>query len=371
MKFSAEAAELQKALARVGGVIPSKSPTPILEDFLVSLTGNTLTLTATDLEISLTTTIDVKGKEDGALAIPGKRLSDTIRALPADSSPVVAADLTRNKVTITTKNGEFNLSGEDAKEFPSLPTFKAGEEVDIDSSDLRGIIQHTTFAVSTDELRPAMMGVLFESRDNELRAVSTDGHRLVRYSRKLVSKGSFKRNIIVPAKALQVLSKSLEAGNAKVGISEKHIRFAFGRNVLLSRLIDEAYPSYESVIPTDNEKIMVVNREAMLAAIRRVALYSSQSSHQIRLGLKEGILTVRAQDLDFGGEAYETVACDYSGEEMEIGFNAQYVLEMLTHLEAESVSFKFSSPTRAGLLVPQAENGSDVLMLVMPVRLSN
>jgi len=371
MKFTAEAVELQRALARVGGVVPSKSPTPILEDFLVTLSGNTLTLTATDLEVSFTTTVDVQGKGDGSIAIPAKRLSDTIRALPADSAPALTADLSKNKITITTKSGEFNLSGEDAKEFPSIPAFKAGEEVDVDCSDLRRIIQHTTFAVSTDELRPAMMGVLFESHGTELRAVSTDGHRLVRYTRKLMSKGSLNRNIIVPAKALQILSKTLESGDGKIGISEKHIRFVFGRNILLSRLIDEAYPSYESVIPTDNEKILTVNREALLAAIRRVAIYSNASSHHIRLGLKEGALTVRAQDLDFGGEAYETVSCEYAGEEMEIGFNAQYVIEMLTHLEVDNVSFRFSSPTRAGLLVPEAENGSDVLMLVMPVRLSN
>ncbi|MDH4069297.1 MAG: DNA polymerase III subunit beta [Ignavibacteria bacterium] len=371
MKFTADTTELQRALGRVGGVIPSKSPTPILEDFLFDLSGNNLTITATDLEVSFTTSMDVKGKTDGSIAIPAKRMIDTVRALPADSNPVIASDQSRNKVMITTKNGEFNLSGEDAKEFPSIPAFKAGEEVDVDCSELRKIIQHTTFAVSTDELRPAMMGVLFESKGNELRAVSTDGHRLVRYTRRLASKGSLKRNIIVPAKALQILSKTLEGGSATIGISEKFIRFAFGRNVILSRLIDETYPSYESVIPTDNEMVMSVNRELILSALRRVALYSSASNHHIRLGLKEGTLTVRAQDVDFGGEAHETVPCSYNGGEMEIGFNAHYVVEMLTHLEAETVSFRFSSPTRAGLLVPDAENGSDVLMLVMPVRLTN
>ncbi len=371
MKFTANTTELQKALGRIGGVIPSKSPTPILEDFLFDLNGDTLTLTATDLEVSFTTTLKVKGKEDGSIAIPGKRLIDTIRSLPADSSPVISADTSRHKVVITTENGEFTLSGEDAKEFPSTPVFKAGEEVDVDCGDLRRIIQHTIFAVSTDELRPAMMGVLFESKGAELRAVSTDGHRLVRYSRKLSSKSSLKRNIIVPAKALQILSKSIEGGTSTIGISETHIRFTFDHGNILSRLIDEAYPSYESVIPTDNEKIMTVNREAMLSSIRRVALYSSAATHQIRLSLKEGAITVRAQDVDYGGEARETIPCEYGGEEMEIGFNAQYIAEMLTHLDAENVSLKFSSPTRAGLLVPNKENGADVLMLVMPVRLTN
>jgi DNA polymerase-3 subunit beta len=371
MKFTANTTELQKALGRIGGVIPSKSPTPILEDFLFDLKGDTLTLTATDLEVSFITQLKVKGKEDGGIAIPGKRLIDTVRSLPADSSPVFSADTARQKVVITTTNGEFTLSGEDAKEFPSIPAFKAGEEVDLDCADLRRIIQHTIFAVSTDELRPAMMGVLFESKGGELRAVSTDGHRLVRYSRKLSTQSSLKRNIIVPAKALQILSKSIEGGTSTIGISDTHIRFTFEHGTILSRLIDEAYPSYESVIPTDNEKIMTVNREAILSSIRRVALYSSSSTHQIRLSLKEGTITVRAQDVDYGGEARETIQCEYAGEEMEIGFNAHYVAEMLTHLDAENVSFRFSSPTRAGLLTPIKENGADVLMLVMPVRLTN
>jgi DNA polymerase-3 subunit beta len=371
MKFTAAASDLQKALGRVGGVIPSKSPTPILEDFLFELKGDTLTITATDLEVSFTTSIKVKGKEDGAIAIPGKRLIDTVRSLPADSSPEISTDATRHKVVMTTANGEFALSGEDAKEFPSIPAFKPGEEVDVECADLRRIIQHTIFAVSTDELRPAMMGVLFESKGGELRAVSTDGHRLVRYSRKVSTKGSLKKNIIVPAKALQILSKSIEGGTSTIGINETHIRFTFDHGNILSRLIDETYPSYESVIPTDNEKIVTVNREAMLSSIRRVALYSSASTHQIRLGLKGATITIRAQDVDYGGEARETIPCEYDGEEMEIGFNAQYVAEMLTHLDADNVSFRFSSPTRAGLLTPTKENGADVLMLVMPVRLTN
>ena len=371
MKFSANTAELQRILGKVHGVIPSKSPTPILESFLFDLSGNTLTVTATDLEVSFTISVDITGLEDGTIAIPGKRLMDTVRALPPDTTLNFVVDETTNRIRITTQSGEYNLSGESAKEFPSIPSFVAGEEVVLDASELRKIIQHTIFAVSTDELRPAMMGVLFQSKGSELRAVSTDGHRLVRYAQKLPSKGALKRDIIVPAKALQILSRSIEEGSSTIGVSESHIRFTFERSTLLSRLIDETYPSYESVIPTDNEKVMTASREALASSIRRVALYSSATTHQIRLGLKEGILTIRAQDIDFGGEARETIPCDYSGDELEIGFNAQYVMDMLNHLDGEKVSFRFSTPTRAGLLSPTSGNGGNVVMLVMPVRLTN
>jgi len=371
MKFSANTAELQRTLSKVHGVIPSKSPTPILESFLFDLTGNTLTVTATDLEVSFTISVDVTGVEDGSIAIPGKRLMETIRALPPEGTPSFVVDAATNRIRITTQNGEYVLSGESAKEFPALPAFSAGEEVILEAAELRKIIQHTIFAVSTDELRPAMMGVLFQSKGSELRAVSTDGHRLVRYAQKLPAKAALKRDIIVPAKALQILSRSIEAGASTIGVSESHIRFSFERSTLLSRLIDETYPSYESVIPTDNEKVMTVSREAVVSSIRRVALYASASTHQIRLGLKEGSLTIRAQDIDFGGEARETIRCDYAGEELEIGFNAQYVMEMLNHLDEDKVSFRFSTPTRAGLLTPTNGNGGNVVMLVMPVRLTN
>jgi len=370
MKFTTNTTELQRGFSKISGVIPSKSTTPILECILFDLVNDTLTITTTDLEISITISLQVSGSEDGRIAIPAKRLIDTIRALP-DSSPTFVADITTNKIKITTENGEFTLIGENAKEFPSLPQFKGSDQVTLDNSSLKRIIQRTVFAVSTDELRPAMMGVLLEQRGTELRAVSTDGHRLVRFAQNLESTTPHDRSIIVPAKALSILGKSLDGGESSISLSETHIRFAFDKTILLSRLIDESYPNYESVIPSDNEKIMTIKREEIISSIRRVGLYASATTHQIRFDLKEGSLTVTAQDIDFGGDARETIKCDYTGDDLEIGFNSNYVLDILTHLEAEQVSFKLSSPTRAGLVSPASANhGEDVIMLVMPVRLN-
>jgi DNA polymerase-3 subunit beta len=237
---------------------------------------------------------------------------------------------------------------------------------------MKRIIHRTAFAVSTDELRPAMMGVLIQSKGTELRAVSTDGHRLVKVLHTLPKATGFKRDIIIPAKALNTISKSVDAGEIVVAMNDTHIMFGFDRTSLVSRLIDETYPNYESVIPTENDKQMKVNRSAIISSIRRVSIYASATTHQVRFDVNKSSVTISAQDLDFGGEAKELLQCDYKGEKLEIGFNAAYVLDMLTHLESEHVVFKFSSPTRAGIVSPENKTeDEDITMLVMPVRLTS
>lgn len=370
MKFTTTTGELQRILSKVSGVVPTKSTMPILENFLFDLLNNTLTITATDIEIAQTVSMDVKGSEDGKIAIPSKRLLDTVRALP-DTELVFSIDTTSNKIKLTTKTGEYGLTGESAKEFPPGPEFQKKEEITLDAAVIRKIIARTVFAVSTDELRPAMMGVLMQTKGSDLRAVSTDGHRLVRFTQKLPGAG-FKNDIIIPAKALNIITKSLEAGSVKVGVSETHVKFEFDKTVIVSRLIDETYPNYESVIPTENDKELTIVRDSMMQAIRRVALYASATTHQVRLSMTKNALTVSAQDIDFGGEAKEKLECSFSSDQLDIGFNSNYLIDILNHLESEQVTFKFSTPTRAGIVSPSGnETNEDVLMLVMPVRLNN
>lgn len=370
MKFTTTTGELQRVLTKVSSVVPTKSTMPILENMLFDLLNNTLTITATDLDISQTISLEVKGAEDGRIAIPSKRLLDTVRALP-DTQVVFTIDMTTNKIKITTGNGEYNLTGENAKEFPVAPPFKSTEEITFESAVIKRIIQRTVFAVSTDELRPAMMGVLLQPKGSDLRAVSTDGHRLVKFTYKLAKASGLKRDIIIPAKALNIISKSIEGGEVKMSMDDTHVKFEFDKIVLVSRLIDETYPNYESVIPSENDKAMTVDREQMASAIRRVALYASATTHQIKLGITKSALTVSAQDIDFGGEAKEKIDCEYSSDDLDIGFNSGYLNDILSHLEAKQVTFKFSSSTRAGIVSPSGEKtDEDVLMLVMPVRLN-
>lgn len=371
MKFTSSVSDLQRALGKLAAVVPAKSPLPILENILFDLTNNSLMMTATDNDISLSVEMNVKGEEDGRIAIPAKRLLDTVRSLDEKSSPSVSADITTNKIVITTANGQYGLTGESAKEFPPVSPFKGTGEIQLDISSIRKIIHRTAFAVSTDELRPAMMGVLIQPKGNELRAVATDGHRLVRVLYRSGKSSSLKNDVIVPAKALQIVFKSMESGNITISMSETHVQFTYDNVKLLSRLIDETYPNYESVIPVENDKLLTVDRTAMLSSIRRVSLYASATTHQVKFDIAKSGLTISAQDLDFGGEAKESIECDYKGDKLEIGFNSTYVLDMLNHLESEKVVFRFSSPTRAGIISPEkSAEDEEITMLVMPVRLT-
>jgi DNA polymerase-3 subunit beta len=343
---------------------------PILENILCELAGGVLTLTATDLAISLTLTVKVDGKEDGRIAIPAKRLMDTMRSLP-DTNASFVIDTATNKIRIQTETGQYQLTGESAKEYPQIITFKGEHQFTLDTAVLKRIIHRTVFAVSSDELRPAMMGVLFQATEDQLRAVSTDGHRLVRML--LKTKGStLKNDIIVPAKALQVVLKSLEEGETTIGVTQTHVKFMFNDSLLVSRLIDETYPNYESVIPGENTKLLRVKRDDLIGSIRRVALYASQTTHQVRFQVDKDTLQISAQDIDFGGEARETIPCVYRAEALEIGFNSQYLVDILTHLEESEIVMKFSTPTRAGIVAPAEDSAQEeVIMLVMPVRLTS
>jgi len=357
-------------LSKIGGVIPAKSPMPILETFLFELVNSTLSVTATDQIVSSTIATQVTGAEDGKIAIPAKRVMDTIRSLPATDA-TFTIDVTANKIRITTPNGEYLLTGEPAKEYPVVPEFKGISEMVLDASVLRKLIHRTSFAVSIDELRPAMMGILLQTNGKEVRAVSTDGHRLSRFVYRPEKGAQLGRDIIVPAKVMGILVKGLEAGPCTISTSDTHVRFKYEQTVLVSRLIEESYPNYESVIPLENTRLMTINRDELINSIRRVALYASASTHQIRFDIASNALKLSAQDVDFGGEAHELLPCQYSADPLEIGFNSMYLVDILSHLDGEQVTMKFSSPTRAGIVSPaETPSQEDTLMLIMPVRLN-
>jgi len=254
-----------------------------------------------------------------------------------------------------------------------VPQLKSDEKITFEGEMLRRLIQRTIFSVSVDELRPAMTGVLVQLSSKELRAVATDGHRLVRITYNGLTQTKSKKDVsvIIPAKALNLVSKSIEGGESTLQMDATHVQFTSGNTTLTSRLIEENYPNYESVIPLDNEKSLTVNRDLLLASVRRVALYSNMTTRQVRFSLKKNEIRVAAEDIDFGGEAKEKVACEYKDEELEIGFNSAYVIDMLSHLDADEIVFKFSSPVRAAIVSPSKQREhEDMLMLVMPMRLN-
>jgi DNA polymerase-3 subunit beta len=369
MKFSATSGELQKCLSNIGGVVPSKSTLPILENFLFEVKGDTLKITATDLEIAMTQTVKVKSTEGGRIAVPAKKLMDTVRALPLTEVSFEAKEA-EGKIKMSTDSGEYRLTCEKSEEYPEMPEFSAKEELTLPSETLKRLITKTSFSASLDELRPAMMGIFFQIGKKELRAVATDGHRLVRVINSGYS-GNVNREIILPAKAMNLAVKFLDGAECAISFSETHARFSVGETTLVSRIIEEKYPNYESVLPLDNDKKLTVGRNQLLDSVRRTSLYASVTTHQVRFSLKKNSLTVSAEDIDFGADAKETLKCEYTSDAMEIGFNSAYVIDILAHLDSDEVEFMLSSSSRAAIVkASEQKKDEDILMLVMPVRLN-
>ena len=369
MKFNVSSNELLTGLNAVAGAVPSKATLPILETVLFESENGRLKLTATDLEISVIEYIDINVEVDGAVAIPAKRLIETLRQLP--DIPVVFEVGEQHDIEFRTDKGKYKLVGEDPDDFPEVPSLDEGVTIETDSSILQKAIKKTLFAVSSDDLRPAMMGVYFQVGEEETRFVATDGHRLVRLVRHdLVSETPL--DFIVPDKALGLIQKAFESGDCSMTVSEDHARFQNDNTIVVTRLINEQYPNYESVIPKDNEKTMKVGKDQMLSTVKRVAIFSSTTTRQIRLQLDQDELTIRAEDIDMSSEAKETISCDYNNESMEIGFNARYLADVLNNIDVDEVNFEFSTPNRAGIVLPaEQEESEEILMLVMPVMLNS
>ncbi|MBD3617215.1 MAG: DNA polymerase III subunit beta [Gracilimonas sp.] len=369
MKFSVSSNELNKGLSAVIGAVPSKATLPILETILFESEDGKLKLTATDLEISIIEYIDADIEEDGAVAIPARRLLETLRQLP--NIPVFFDVDDRKNINFRTDKGTYKLVGDDADEFPEVPNLDDGTNISTTTELMNNAIHKTLFAVSSDDLRPAMMGVYFQIGTDESKFVATDGHRLVKYSNKEITADK-EVDFIVPDKALNLIQKTIAGDKCDLTVTEDHARFKSESTIVITRLINEQYPNYDSVIPRDNDKFLTISKDQMLSTVKRVAIFSSTTTRQIRLQLNSDKLTIRAEDLDMSSEAKETIECEYSDEEMEIGFNAKYLGDVLSNIDDEEVTFEFSSPNRAGIVKPSnKDENEDILMLVMPVMLNS
>lgn len=369
MNFKANSFALLKALNKVNSVVPAKTPLPILENILFELKGDTLNLSATDLEVSMTTSLTVTGTENGLVAVPAKRLIDTLKALPETSVHFIMNE--QNQITFSTDKGSYKLSGESGIDYPTIPNLDSGLKVNMGSKQLARMINHTLFAVSNDELRQAMMGVLVQLRTDEIKTVATDGHRLVAFTYKDF-KANESKDFIIPSKALNIFLRHVESGETPLSIDDKFISFDLGTSKLVSRLIKENYPNYEAVIPVENNRKMNVPTDELKSAVKRVSLYSNSSTHQIRFSMSEEPLKVSAEDFDQGRSANEEINCEYSGDPLDMGFNGNYIQDILDHIETPETVFEFSGPTRASVVLPSVqEDHEHLLMLVMPVRLNS
>ena len=371
MKFIVNSAYLLKQLSHINGVITTNPVVPILENFLFELDKGALTVTASDLQTSMITELQVESKEAGSIAVPARILLDTLKNLP--EQPVTfSIDESTYSIEIISDNGRYKLSGENATDFPKVPAVSDDFTAEISTEVLARAINNTIFATSNDELRPAMTGVYVSLGDKNSTFVATDGHRLVRYRRADV-KSDNGNSIIIPRKALNLLKATLPSENTDVvlNFNLSNAYFKFGNIKMICRLIDERFPDYDNVIPTENHIKMAIGRGDFLGALKRISIYANKTTHQVRLRITGSELQISAEDLDFSNEANERLSCDHDGEDIEIGFNAKFLIEMLTNMDADKIKLTMSAPNKAGVILPaEQDNSEDILMLVMPVMLN-
>ncbi|WP_462264251.1 DNA polymerase III subunit beta [Mucilaginibacter sp.] len=372
MNFIVSTSTLLKQLQSVSGALSNSTVLPILENFLFEINDGNLKISATDLQTSMTTSLPVETQENGRIAIPSRILLDTLKSLPEQPVSFSVDDRTFG-VEISAGDGKYKLSGENGEDFPKIPSVENASSVNLPASVLAEAINKTIFAVSSDELRPAMTGVYCQLSSNALTFVATDAHKLVRY-RRTDAHAASNTSFILPKKALNLLKSALPAEDVNVSVEYNNTSafFKFGNINLVCRLIDERYPDYEAVIPQNNPNQLTIDRQAFLSTLSRVAIYANKTTHQVRLKVSGNELNISSEDIDFSNEAHERLSCQYEGEDLEIGFNARFLIEMLKNLGSEEVSLHMSTPNRAGLLLPQdSDENEDVLMLVMPVMLNS
>lgn len=371
MKFIVNSSYLLKQLSNINGVITTNPVVPILENFLFEIEKNNLTVTASDLQTSMITEISVESKEKGSIAVPARILLDTLKNLP-DQPVTFSIDESTYSIEISSDNGRYKLSGENATDFPKVPSVSNDFSANISSDVLSRAVNNTIFATSNDELRPAMTGVYVNLGEKNTTFVATDGHRLVRYRRTDI-KSDNGNAIIIPRKALNLLKATLPVENTDVSIdfNMSNAFFKFGNIRMICRLIDERFPDYENVIPAQNPIKMTISRTEFLSSLKRISIYANKTTHQVRLKITGSELQVSAEDLDFSNEANERLSCEHEGEDIEIGFNARFLIEMLSNLDTEQIKLNMSAPNKAGVILPaEKDKEEDILMLVMPVMLN-
>ncbi|MCF6331978.1 MAG: DNA polymerase III subunit beta [Draconibacterium sp.] len=375
MKFVVSSTELLSHLSALSKVIGSKSTMPILDNFLFQLTETDLTITASDLESTLITSLALDNIEgEGSIAVPAKLTIDSLKEFPEQPLTFQINSESFN-IEIFSDNGKFSIMGQDAEEFPAQP--KLDEEgtssININHIALQKGIDKTLFATADDELRPVMNGVFIELSPDYMSFVASDAHKLVRY-RRTDAKAEFESSFILPKKPAGLLKNLLPREEFDVGVQfdDKNAFFTLSNYKLICRLVEGNYPSYNSVIPTNNPNKMVIDRLNFLNTVKRVSVFSNQASNLIKLNINDNKLVVSAQDIDFSISAVERLNCEYEGDEIEIGFKSTFLQEILTNISTGDVMVEMSDPTRAGLLLPVEtdEEDEEMLMLLMPMMIN-
>jgi len=371
MKFIVSSSQLLKQLQVLGGVINSNNTLPILDNFLFEVSENQLKISASDLETTMSAVVTIESDTSGSIAISARLLLDTLKTFP--DQPLTFKTDSDSIIEIISDQGKYDMAYFGGDEFPKSVSIPSPSKTIIPSNILATAISKTIFAAGNDDLRPVMSGVFFQFSSQNLTFVATDAHKLVKYTRTDVTADKT-AEFIMPKKPLNLL-KGVLSGEEDVTIeyNDANAKFTFENFVLICRLIDGKYANYEAVIPKENPNKLTVDRASFQNSVRRVSIFSSKTTHQIRLKMAGTELNISAEDIDFSNKADERLNCDYQGDDMQIGFNSRFLSEMLSNLSSNEVLIEMSLPNRAGILTPidGTDEGEQITMLVMPVMLNN
>ena len=367
MRLSISREKLQEGLTAVGATVPAKSTLPVLSNLLIETTDKGVQFSATDLDIAVSTETAADVEEEGSITVPAKKLIDIARELPP--SPIRLSSLGEQRLVLDCGRAHFKILGTSKEEFPSFPNVKFSNWR-VPSATLQELIGHTAFAASTEESRPILNGVLWEAKSDVMTMVATNGHRLARMQIALKSPKGTVGELIIPPKALEQIRRLFPADEElEVGRGDNHLAFRSPFTAVYTRLIEGPYPPYEQVIPKDNDKIAVIDKLALSSALRRMSVIASDQTHRIRMTFNAGILRFSVQTPDLG-EAQDELAIRYTGDPLDIGFNASYLLEMLRYMPTEEVKMTFKAPERAATMEPEDwSSEAQYTCLVMPLRL--
>ncbi len=371
MKFIVNSSVLLKELQKLNGIISTSNTLPILDNFLFEIEDGKIRMIASDLETTMISEISTESASNGKITIPSKILIDTLKTF--SNQPLTFLIDTETKgIEISSENGNYKLAGQDANEFPKIPELSSSSSITLGSSILSNAINKTLFASGNDELRPVMSGVFCELSEEHITFVATDAHKLVKHTRKNINSNS-NSSFILPKKPLSLIKNNIDSeSDIAIDFNETNVKFSLENTTLICRLIDGKYPNYDAVIPKENPHKLVINKQELLNSIKRVSIYASKTTHQIKLKVAGSQLQITSEDLDFANKAEERLTCSYEGEDIEIGFNSRFVIDMLNNIGSEQICLEMSAPNRAGIILPldgQDEN-EDTLMLVMPVMLN-
>lgn len=371
MKITVESHLLAKNLNVLKKVVPSSTTIPVLGCFLFTVTDGKLTITASDLE----TTLQIKteaicSEEKGSFAVSADLLMEIVKSLSDDS---LVLNFSEKELEIESLSGNYNMAVDDPKAFPETPATQEENNVTLEAHILNKALTNTSFATGTDDLRAMLTGVCFDFKKDSLVFVATDANKLVKFTRNDI-KSDEEKQLIMPKKPIMVLTNALAGKDeeVKIGFNSTNISFELENTIMICRLIDAKYPAYENVIPKENPNTLEANRAELLKSIKRISIFASKTTHQLIFDKKGNSLTILSEDKDYNNKAVETLTIVGDGNDLKIGFNARFLVEMLSNLTSDKIKIEMSAPNRAGVITPveAKDENESILMLVMPVMIS-